>query len=117
MNGVQNCADFVLRIWNPVSGQDLRNVPVRRNIGSSSTCHPVAESYEHHQSNLPGTGKPKDTGRGSERTGEETRGRTQGILWRERIALYHTSLYIMHCGKAVKMLERFHLHQIHHTAP
>ena len=79
-----------------MSGQNIRNVPVRRNIGSSSTCHTVTESYEHHQSNLPSACQPEDTGRGGERTGEEARGRTQGILWGECIALYHKSLYIMH---------------------
>ena len=82
-----------------MSGQNLRNVPVRRNIGSSSTCHTVTESYEHHQSNLPGAGQPEDTGRGGERTGEEARGRTQGLLWWECIALYRKSLYIMHWAR------------------
>ena len=77
---VQDRADLVLRVWDSMSGADLRNVPVRRNIGSGSTCHTVTESYEHHQSDVPGPAAPEDTGRGSKRTGEETCGCTQGVL-------------------------------------
>ena len=96
MSRVQDRADLVHRIWNPMSGQNIRNVPVRRNIRSSSTCHTVTESYEHHQSDVPGAGEPEDTGRGRERTGKETRGCTQGVLCWECVVLYHKHLYIMH---------------------
>lgn len=91
-----------------MSGQNLRNVPVRRNIGSSSTCHTVTQSYEHHQSDVPGAGEPEDTGRGSERIREETRRCTQGLLCWECIALYKKTLYIRHHGKASKKLESCH---------
>ena len=74
-----------------MSGQDLRNVPLRRNIGHGSASHTVTKSYEYYQSDLPGAAEPEVTGRGSERIGEKTRRRTQGILWRECIALYHKS--------------------------
>lgn len=100
-----------------MSGQNLRNVPVRRNIGSSSTCHAVTESYEHHQSDVSGATEPKDTGRGGKRVGKEISRCTQGVLWWEFIALYRKSFYIMHRGKASRMFESFcHSHDVQHTA-
>ena len=79
----------VCRLRSTMSGENLRNVPVRRNIRSGSASDTVTESHEHDQGDVQGVAEPEDTGRGGERIGEETRRCTQGVLWRECIALYN----------------------------
>ena len=97
---MQDETDPVSRLRNPMSRQNLRDVPVRRNIGSGSASHTVTESYEHHQSDFQGVGEPKDAGRSSERAREKAGGCTQGVLWWERIALYDEIVYILHQSMA-----------------
>ena len=75
-----------------MSGQDLRDVPVRRNYRSSGTCNTVAESDEHNQGDVQSAVGPEDPGRGSKRLGKETCRCTQGVLWGKCII---NALYIM----------------------
>lgn len=104
-----------------MSGEDLRNVPVRGDIRSCSAGDTVTESYEHNQGNVQSVAEPEDTGRGGERVGEETCRCTQGVLWRERIALYlqepvHNTLQ-KNCQRCLRVPFIFTRHIIPPTHP
>ena len=93
--------NVMCRLRRSMSSENIRNVPVCRDNGYGGASHTVTESHEYRQGGFSGAAEPTIARRGSERIGEETRRRTQGVLWRERIALYHRILYITaHHSKA-----------------
>ena len=79
-----------------MSGQNLRDVQVRRHIRPRGPSHEVEESDEHDQGDHAGVAKAENTRGDCEGEGKEAGGLAEGVLWGKALDLWESGVYMLY---------------------